>query len=92
METKVRGNFDVVDTLGSTPPALLMLIKPFLMPVEDVISLSQVVGCCYETNTRIRVKAISGSDELSVLGFGLEGQKISLATGVEMFVLLLRSR
>ena len=79
---KVMELMDAVDTWIPLPPR--DLDKPFLMPVEDVFSITgrgTVATCRIETG---RVKV---GDEVELLGLGED--KKSVVTGVEMFRKLL---
>ena len=79
---KVMELMDAVDTWIPLPPR--DLDKPFLMPVEDVFSITgrgTVATGCIETG---RVKV---GDEVELLGLGED--KKSVVTGVEMFRKLL---
>ncbi len=55
--------------------------KPFLMPVEDVFSIT---GRGTVATGRIETGVINSGEEIDILGFGAEKLK-SVVTGVEMF-------
>ena len=55
--------------------------KPFLMPVEDVFSIT---GRGTVATGRIETGVINSGEEIDILGFGAEKMK-SVVTGVEMF-------
>jgi elongation factor Tu len=55
--------------------------KPFLMPVEDVFSIT---GRGTVATGRIETGVVNTGDELSMIGLGAEGRK-TVCTGVEMF-------
>ena len=55
--------------------------KPFLMPVEDVFSIT---GRGTVATGRIETGLVHTGDELQVIGLGAEGRK-TVCTGVEMF-------
>jgi len=55
--------------------------KPFLMPVEDVFSIT---GRGTVATGRIETGVINTGDELQIIGLGAEGKK-TVCTGVEMF-------
>jgi elongation factor Tu len=55
--------------------------KPFLMPVEDVFSIT---GRGTVATGRIETGKIHTGDELQLIGLGAEGRK-TVCTGVEMF-------
>ena len=59
--------------------------KPFLMPVEDVFSIT---GRGTVATGRIETGVIKVGDEVQIIGLGAEGKK-SVVTGVEMFRKLL---
>ena len=59
--------------------------KPFLMPVEDVFSIT---GRGTVATGRIETGVIKVGDEVQLIGLGAEGKK-SVVTGVEMFRKLL---
>ncbi|GAD04700.1 elongation factor Tu [Porphyromonas crevioricanis] len=55
--------------------------KPFLMPVEDVFSIT---GRGTVATGRIETGIVKTGDEVQIIGLGAEGMK-SVVTGVEMF-------
>ena len=55
--------------------------KPFLMPVEDVFSIT---GRGTVATGRIETGVVHTGDELQIIGLGSEGRK-TVCTGVEMF-------
>lgn len=55
--------------------------KPFLMPVEDVFSIT---GRGTVATGRIETGKVHVNDEVQIIGLGAEGRK-SVVTGVEMF-------
>ena len=73
---------DAVDTYIPTP--VREVDKPFLMPVEDVFSIT---GRGTVATGRIERGTINVNEEVEIVGFGL--QKKSTVTGVEMFRKLL---
>jgi len=73
---------DAVDTYIPTPQR--EIDKPFLMPVEDVFSIT---GRGTVATGRIERGIIKVSDEVEIVGFGLH--KKTTCTGVEMFRKLL---
>ena len=70
---------DAVDTWIPLPPR--DVDKPFLMPVEDVFSIT---GRGTVATGRIETGKVHVNDEVQVIGLGAEGRK-SVVTGVEMF-------
>ncbi|PXV65502.1 elongation factor Tu [Dysgonomonas alginatilytica] len=68
-----------VDTWIELPPR--DVDKPFLMPVEDVFSIT---GRGTVATGRIETGIIRTSEEVQIIGLGAEGKK-SVVTGVEMF-------
>lgn len=68
-----------VDTWIELPPR--DVDKPFLMPVEDVFSIT---GRGTVATGRIETGIIKTSEEVQIIGLGAEGKK-SVVTGVEMF-------
>lgn len=70
---------EAVDTWIPIPPRLTEL--PFLMPVEDVFSIT---GRGTVATGRIERGVINSGDPVDILGMGAEGLK-STVTGVEMF-------
>jgi elongation factor Tu len=75
---KVYDLMDAVDTWIEIPPRAIE--KPFLMPVEDVFSIT---GRGTVATGRIETGVINTGDEIQIIGLG-EGRK-SIVTGVEMF-------
>jgi len=55
--------------------------KPFLMPVEDIFSIT---GRGTVATGRIETGVVNTGDELAIIGLGAEGRK-TVCTGVEMF-------
>jgi len=76
---KVMELMDAVDTFIPIPPRDNE--KPFLMPVEDVFSIT---GRGTVATGRIETGVINTSDEVELVGLGAEKKK-SVVTGVEMF-------
>ena len=70
---------DAVDTYIELPPR--DVDKPFLMPVEDVFSIT---GRGTVATGRIETGVINSGEEVEILGMGDEKLK-SVVTGVEMF-------
>jgi len=81
-EEKVMELMDAVDTWIQLPPRAVD--KPFLMPVEDVFSIT---GRGTVATGRIETGIIKVGDEVQLLGLGED--KKSVVTGVEMFRKLL---
>ena len=79
---KVMELMDAVDTWIPLPPR--DLDKPFLMPVEDVFSIT---GRGTVATGRIATGRVKVGDEVELLGLGED--KKSVVTGVEMFRKLL---
>ncbi len=82
-EEKVMELMDAVDTYIELPPRLTD--KPFLMPVEDVFSIT---GRGTVATGRIEQGKVKVGDEIQIIGLGDEPKK-SVVTGVEMFRKLL---
>ena len=82
-EEKVMELMDAVDTWIPLPPR--DIDKPFLMPVEDVFSIT---GRGTVATGRIEAGIVKVGDEVQIIGLGAEGKK-SVVTGVEMFRKLL---
>ncbi|HOO24506.1 MAG TPA: elongation factor Tu [Paludibacteraceae bacterium] len=82
-EDKVMELMDAVDTWIELPPRAID--KPFLMPVEDVFSIT---GRGTVATGRIETGVVKVGDEIQIIGLGAEGRK-SVVTGVEMFRKLL---
>ena len=78
-EDKVMELMDAVDSWIDLPPRAID--KPFLMPVEDVFSIT---GRGTVATGRIETGIIKTGDEVQLIGLGAEGKK-SVVTGVEMF-------
>ena len=77
-EEKIMELMDACDTWIQDPPR--DLDKPFLMPVEDVFSIT---GRGTVATGRIETAKIHVGDEVEILGLGED--KKSVVTGVEMF-------
>ena len=75
---KVMELMDAVDTWIPLPPR--DVDKPFLMPVEDVCSIT---GRGTVATGRIEAGRVKVGDEVQILGLGAD--KKSVVTGVEMF-------
>ena len=82
-EDKVMELMDAVDNWIELPPRAVD--KPFLMPIEDVFSIT---GRGTVATGRIETGIIKVGDEVQIIGLGAEGMK-SVVTGVEMFRKLL---
>ncbi|MDR1633266.1 MAG: elongation factor Tu [Dysgonamonadaceae bacterium] len=78
-EEKIVELMEAVDTWIPLPPR--DVDKPFLMPVEDVFSIT---GRGTVATGRIETGIIKTSEEVQIIGLGAEGKK-SVVTGVEMF-------
>ncbi len=78
-EEKVMELMDAVDTWIPLPPR--DIDKPFLMPVEDVFSIT---GRGTVATGRIETGIIKTGEEVQIIGLGAENKK-SVVTGVEMF-------
>lgn len=70
---------EAVDTYIELPPR--EVDKPFLMPVEDVFSIT---GRGTVATGRIETGVINSGEEVDIIGMGAEKMK-SVVTGVEMF-------
>ena len=81
-EDKVMELMDAVDNWIPLPPR--DIDKPFLMPVEDIFSIT---GRGTVATGRIEAGVIKVGDEVEILGLGED--KKSVVTGVEMFRKLL---
>jgi elongation factor Tu len=79
---KIEELFDALDT--SIPEPVREVDKPFLMPVEDVFSIT---GRGTVATGRIERGKIKVGEEVALVGFGSD--KKSVVTGVEMFRKLL---
>ena len=82
-EEKVMELMDAVDSWILLPERAVD--KPFLMPVEDVFSIT---GRGTVATGRIETGIIKVGEEVQIIGLGAEGKK-SVVTGVEMFRKLL---
>ena len=82
-EEKVMDLMDAVDNWIPLPPRDNE--KPFLMPVEDVFSIT---GRGTVATGRIETGVVHVGDELEIIGLGADGKK-TVCTGVEMFRKLL---
>ena len=82
-EAKVMELMDAVDTYIELPPRLTD--KPFLMPIEDIFSIT---GRGTVATGRIEQGVVKVGDEVQIIGLGDEPKK-SVVTGVEMFRKLL---
>lgn len=78
-EEKVMELMNAVDTWIPLPPR--DIDKPFLMPVEDVFSIT---GRGTVATGRIETGIIRTGEEMQIIGLGAEGKK-TVCTGVEMF-------
>ncbi len=78
-EEKIMELMEAVDTWIPLPPR--DVDKPFLMPVEDVFSIT---GRGTVATGRIETGIVHTGDELQLIGLGAEGRK-TVCTGVEMF-------
>jgi len=78
-EDKVMELMDAVDSYIPIPPRENE--KPFLMPVEDVFSIT---GRGTVATGRIETGVVNTGDEMELVGLGAEKKK-SVVTGVEMF-------
>ena len=78
-EDKVMELMDAVDTWIPLPKRDRE--KPFLMPVEDVFSIT---GRGTVATGRIETGVVNSGDEMNLIGLGAEGRK-TVVTGVEMF-------
>ena len=78
-EEKIMELMNAVDTWIPLPPR--DVDKPFLMPVEDVFSIT---GRGTVATGRIETGIIKTGEEVQIIGLGAEGKK-SVVTGVEMF-------
>jgi elongation factor Tu len=78
-EDKVMELMDACDTWIPLPQR--DVDKPFLMPVEDIFSIT---GRGTVATGRIETGVIHTGDELQIIGLGAEGKK-TVCTGVEMF-------
>lgn len=78
-EEKVMELMNAVDSWIPLPPR--DKDKPFLMPVEDVFSIT---GRGTVATGRIETGVVHTGDELQIIGLGADGRK-TVCTGVEMF-------
>ncbi len=78
-EIKIQELMDAVDDFIPLPPR--DIDKPFLMPVEDVFSIT---GRGTVATGRIEAGITNTGDEVQIIGLGAEGRK-TVVTGVEMF-------
>ncbi len=78
-EEKIMELMEAVDTWIPIPPRDKE--KPFLMPVEDVFSIT---GRGTVATGRIETGVVHTGDELQIVGLGAENRK-TICTGVEMF-------
>jgi elongation factor Tu len=78
-EEKILELMEAVDTWIPLPPR--DVDKPFLMPVEDVFSIT---GRGTVATGRIETGIIKTGEEIQIIGLGADGKK-SVVTGVEMF-------
>lgn len=76
---KIMELMDAVDSWIPLPPR--DIDKPFLMPVEDVFSIT---GRGTVATGRIETGVIKTGEEIQIIGLGAAGMK-SVVTGVEMF-------
>ena len=78
-EEKILELMEAVDTWIPLPPR--EVDKPFLMPIEDVFSIT---GRGTVATGRIETGIVKTGEELQIIGLGAEGMK-TVCTGVEMF-------
>ncbi len=78
-EEKVMELMEAVDTYIPIPPRDIE--KPFLMPVEDVFSIT---GRGTVATGRIETGVVNSGDEMEIIGLGAQKKK-TVITGVEMF-------
>ncbi|MBE6339670.1 MAG: elongation factor Tu [Marinilabiliaceae bacterium] len=78
-EEKVMELMNAVDEWIPLPPR--ETDKPFLMPVEDVFTIT---GRGTVATGRIETGVVKVNDELQIVGLGADGKK-TVCTGVEMF-------
>ena len=78
-EDKVIELMDAVDEWIPLPPRDIE--KPFLMPVEDVFSIT---GRGTVATGRIETGVINSGEEMQIIGLGAQAKK-TVCTGVEMF-------
>ena len=82
-EDKIMELMDAVDNWIQLPPRENE--KPFLMPVEDIFSIT---GRGTVATGRIETGVVHVGDEMEIIGLGADGKK-TVCTGVEMFRKLL---
>ena len=82
-EEKVMELMSAVDSWIELPQRAVD--KPFLMPIEDVFSIT---GRGTVATGRIETGIVKVGDEVQIIGLGAEGKK-SVVTGIEMFRKLL---
>jgi len=78
-EEKVMELMEAIDTFIPIPPRDIE--KPFLLPVEDVFSIT---GRGTVATGRIETGVVNTGDELELIGLGANKRK-TVCTGVEMF-------
>jgi len=78
-EEKIMELMEACDTWIPLPPR--DVDKPFLMPVEDVFSIT---GRGTVATGRVETGIVHTGDELEIIGLGADGKK-TVCTGVEMF-------
>jgi elongation factor Tu len=78
-EDKIMELMDAVDSWIPIPPR--DKDKPFLMPVEDIFSIT---GRGTVATGRVETGVVHTGDELEMIGLGAKGRK-TVCTGVEMF-------
>jgi len=78
-EEKIMELMDAVDSYIPIPPRDIE--KPFLLPVEDIFSIT---GRGTVATGRIETGVVNTGDEMNIIGLGAEGRK-TVVTGVEMF-------
>jgi len=84
-DPRLKCVYDLMDAVDSYIPTPIREVdKPFLMPVEDVFSIT---GRGTVATGRIERGIVKVNEEIEIVGFGL--QKKTTCTGVEMFRKLL---
>lgn len=84
-DERYKGVYDLMDAVDAYIPTPVRAVdKPFLMPVEDVFSIT---GRGTVGTGRIERGIIKVNEEIEIVGFGLH--KKSTVTGIEMFRRLL---
>jgi elongation factor Tu len=78
-ENQILALMDAVDSWITLPKR--EIDKDFLMPVEDVFSIT---GRGTVATGRIETGVVNTSDEVAIIGMGAQGKKTTI-TGVEMF-------